>query len=354
MRIVLLGGAGYIGALATRLLTALGHHVTVIDGLIYQRDDDPRRVTPTASGFVRADLRDADALSCTLAGADAVVHMGGLVGEPACSVDERLAVELNYASPVLAAAVARDLGVPHDVLFSSCSVYGQREGTVNEDTEPRPLGIYARTKVLAEQHIGDLFASRASVTVLRLATVHGWSPRQRLDSVANRMTAQAVATGQVPLNGGAQRRPLVHIADVAEVLAAVLDRPAGLQILNVGADRENYTITEIAQTVAGAVHGAQIDRGPDRDEADARDYRTSFQRLAEQFPGACPSRLIHGVRQLANAMTDRHITDPNLPEYDNLRGLRACHAAGRLDSLRTPQCERLYETYARAYGGALR
>lgn len=354
MRVVLLGGAGYIGAVATRLLTALGHHVTVVDGLIYQRDDEPRRIIPTASGFVHADLRDADTLSHTLAGADAVVHMGGLVGEPACGVDERLAVELNFASPVLAAAVARDLGVPHYVLFSSCSVYGQREGTVNEDTEPHPLGIYARTKVLAEQHVADLFAGRASVTVLRLATVHGWSPRQRLDSVVNRMTAQAVATGRVPLNGGAQRRPLVHVADVAEVLAAVLERPAGLQVLNVGADRENYTIAEIAQTVARAVHGAQINRGPDRDEADARDYRTSFQRLAQQFPGACPTQLLHGVRQLADAMTDRYITDPDLPEYDNLRGLRDCYTAGRLDSLRTPQFERLYETYAQAYGGALR
>src|SRR5690606_36533452 len=144
--------------------------------------------------FIQADLRNPDALRQALTGADAVVHMGGLVGEPACALDERLAVELNFASPALAAATARDLGVPHYVLFSSCSVYGQREGTVDEDTAPHPLGVYARTKVLAEQHVAEVLNGRASVTVLRLATVHGRSPRQRLDSVVNRMTAQAVAT----------------------------------------------------------------------------------------------------------------------------------------------------------------
>jgi nucleoside-diphosphate-sugar epimerase len=354
MRVVLLGGAGYLGAVATRHLSALGHHVTVVDGLIYQRDDDPRRLLPTAGRFIQADLRDPDALRQALTGADAVVHMGGLVGEPACALDERLAVELNFASPVLAAGTARDLGVPHYVLFSSCSVYGQREGTVDEDTATHPLGIYARTKVLAEQHVAELLNGRANVTVLRLATVHGRSPRQRLDSVVNRMTAQAVATGRIPLNGGSQRRPLVHVADVAEVLAAVLTAPDGHRVLNVGADSENHTIAQIAQTVARAVPGTSIDRGPERDEADARDYRTSFGRLAALFPGACPTPLIDGVREIACAMTDGQISDPDLPEYDNLKGLRACHAAGRVHAARTAECNRLQEEYDRAYGGVLR
>ncbi|MGV9601303.1 NAD-dependent epimerase/dehydratase family protein [Streptosporangium sandarakinum] len=352
MRVALLGGAGYIGAVATRLLSALGHDVAVIDGLIYQRDD--RRLLPTASRFIRGDLRDTETLGQALAGADAVVHMGGLVGEPACTLDERLAVELNFASPVLAATAARDLGVPHYVLFSSCSVYGQRDGTVDEDTTPRPLGVYARTKVLAEQYVTDLLSGCADVTVLRLATVHGLSPRPRLDSVVNRMTAQAASSGRIPLNGGSQRRPLVHVNDVAEVLAAVLGHPDGHRVLNVGADRENYTIAEIAETVVRAVPGARIDRGPERDEADARDYHTSFGRLATLFPGSCPTRLIDGVRQIAAAITDRHITDPDLPEYDNLQGLRACHNAGFVQAVRSAECERLHAAYTRASEGALR
>ncbi|GAB3474696.1 NAD-dependent epimerase/dehydratase family protein [Nocardiopsis coralliicola] len=347
MRIALLGGAGYLGTVATRLLSALGHRVTVVDDLIYARNDHPRRLLPTADTFLRGDLRDPSDLRKALVGADAAVHMGGVVGEPACALDERLAIELNFASPVLAAEAARELGVGHFVLFSSCSVYGQREGTVAEDTPARPLGIYAHTKIQAEQHTAALLDQHAHLSVLRLATVHGRSPRQRLDSVANRMAAQAVASGRIPLSGGGQRRPLVHVRDVAEVLAAVLAHPDGQQMLNVGADEENHTIAQIADTVAQAVPGAQIDRGPERDEADARDYRTSFSRLARMFPGTCRTPLIDGVREIVHDLNDRRLGNVDLPEYDNLCGLRAAHAAGRIQAVRTPECEQLHATYCR-------
>lgn len=346
MHIVLLGGAGYLGTVATRHLTALDHHVTAVDGLIYHRDDDPRRLLPTATDFVQADLRDPWALRRAMTGADAVVHLGGLVGEPACAVDERLAIELNYASPVIAAEAAAVVGVPHYVFFSSCSVYGSREGTVDEDTAPNSLGIYARTKVLAERRLAALLEGDACLTVLRLATVHGRSPRQRLDSVVNRMTAHAVATGRIPLNGGSQRRPLVHVADVAEVLAAMLNTPGGQRIFNVGSDRENFTIAEIAETVEMTVPGSRIDRGLERDETDARDYQTSFARLAASFPGTCSTRLHDGVREVAEAVAAKELGDPDLPEYDNFKSLVASRNAGHVRAVRSAACELLYAEYA--------
>ncbi|MEV7189786.1 NAD(P)-dependent oxidoreductase [Kitasatospora sp. NPDC093102] len=345
MRIVLLGGAGYIGTVAAHHLTRLGHHVTAVDGLIYHRGDDPTRLLPHDTEFVHADLRDPAALRRAATGADAVVHLGGLVGEPACATDPQLAVELNYASPVLAAEAARDAGVPHYVLFSSCSVYGSHEGTVTEDTGPNPLGVYARTKVLAERRLTDLLQDTAALTVLRLATVHGRSPRQRLDSVVNRMTAQAVTTGRIPLNGGSQRRPLVHVQDVAEVLEAVLADPKTLRILNVGADTENYTIAQIAETVAAAVPGARIDRGPERDEADARDYRTSFARLHNLLPDACTRTLAAGVAEIADTVTGGTLGDVNAPAYDNYQGLLAALETGRLEAAATDDCLRLHAEY---------
>ncbi|MEY9834892.1 NAD-dependent epimerase/dehydratase family protein [Streptacidiphilus sp. EB103A] len=348
MRIALLGGAGYLGAVASHYLAALGHHVTAVDGLIYLRDDDPHRLLPTAAQFVHADLRDPAALRRACVDADAVVHLGGLVGEPACAVDEQLAVELNYASPVLAAEAAASTDVPHYVFFSSCSVYGSHEGTVDEDTTTNPLGIYARTKVLAERRIAAIMTDDQSLTVLRLATVHGRSPRQRLDSVVNRMTARAVATGRIPLNGGAQRRPLVHVSDVAGVLAAVLRTPQGHRTFNVGADRENFTIAEIAETVEAAVPGARIDRGPERDEADARDYRTSFARLADAFPDLSSTPLEDGVRAIAQAVAAKELGDPDLPEYDNHKGLIVSLSRGRIQALGSPDCQRLHTEYATA------
>ncbi|MFJ6380089.1 NAD-dependent epimerase/dehydratase family protein [Kitasatospora sp. NPDC092039] len=349
MRIVLLGGAGYIGTAATRHLIDLGHHVTVVDGLIYRPSDDPARLLPGAADFVRADLRDPQALLSAADGADAVVHLGGVVGEPASQVDERLAVELNYASPLIAADAARRAGTGHFVFFSSCSVYGMHEGTVDEDTAPNPLGIYARTKVLAEQHLPRELGEQAALTSLRLATVHGSSPRQRLDSVVNKMAATAAATGRIPLNGGGQRRPLVHVRDVARVLAGVVEqRITGA--LNVGSDAENHTIADIAEAVASVVPGAVIDRGPERDEADARDYRVSFAQLQKVLPGACPTPLKDGAREVADLVLAGVVGDPTQDQYDNHKGLVAAVAAGKVRRRDGGDCEQHWAGYRAAWG----
>ncbi|MEU7092592.1 NAD-dependent epimerase/dehydratase family protein [Kitasatospora aureofaciens] len=349
MRVVLLGGAGYIGSVASHHLVSLGHHVTVVDGLIYNRRDDPSQLLPNATTFVGGDLRDPDLLAEVCDGADAVVHLGGIVGEPACHLDEELAVELNYAAPMIAAEAAARAGVGQYVFFSSCSVYGKHEGTVDEDTEPNPLGIYARTKVLAERRLPDVLAGVTKFTTLRLATVHGSSPRQRLDSVVNSMASRAVATGRIPLNGGAQRRPLVHVGDVAEVLAGVLDNNL-TGAWNVGSDQENHTIADIAETVAAIVPGSKIQRGPERDEADARDYRVSFTRLQQHMPGACSIALKDGVQEIVDLLATRTITDPNQPQYDNHRGLVAAFTAGKVRSLRSSACQRYQAEYTATWG----
>ncbi|MBP0451023.1 NAD(P)-dependent oxidoreductase [Kitasatospora sp. RG8] len=349
MRIVLLGGAGYLGSVASHHLASQGHDVTVVDGLIYNRADEPGRLLPHDAAFVHGDLRDPGLLIRVSDGADAVVHLGGIVGEPASQLDEQLAVELNYASPMIAAEAASAAGVRHYVFFSSCSVYGMREGTVDEDTEPNPLGIYARTKVLAERRLPDVLGPDTALTSLRLATVHGSSPRQRLDSVVNAMASRAASTGRIPLNGGSQRRPLVHVGDVARVLAGVVEqRLPGAW--NVGSDGENFTIGDIAATVAEVVPGAVIDRGPEQNEADARDYRTSFARLQRALPGACPTTLKEGVREIAALVLTGLVTDPQQAQYDNHRGLIEALAAGKVSSLGSADCLRHGGEYAAAWG----
>jgi nucleoside-diphosphate-sugar epimerase len=347
MRVVLLGGAGYIGSVAAHRLARLGHSVTVVDGMIYNRGDDPARLLPAAAVFVAGDLRDPGLLARVSAGADAVVHLGGLVGEPACQVSERLAVELNYAAPVLAAEAAARAGAARFVFFSSCSVYGRGQGTVDEDTAARPLGIYARTKVLAECRLPGALDG-VPLTVLRLATVHGRSPRQRLDSVVNSMASRAVATGRIPLRGGAQRRPLVHVGDVARVLARAL-AGAGQQVVwNVGSDRENHTIRQIAETVAAVVPGSRIEHGAEQDETDARDYRVSFARLREALPGACWTTLRNGAREVAGALAAGELGDPGQPEYDNHQGLVRALSTGHVRVLGTSRCEELTREYEAA------
>ncbi|MFI9325064.1 NAD-dependent epimerase/dehydratase family protein [Kitasatospora aureofaciens] len=348
MRVVLLGGAGYLGTVASHHLAALGHDVTVVDGLIYHREDDPAALLPRTARFVHGDLRDAALLARVSTDAEAVVHLGGIVGEPASQLDEQLAVELNYASPMIAAEAATAAGVGHYVFFSSCSVYGLHEGIVDEDTKPNPLGVYARTKVLAERRLPDVLGSRSALTSLRLATVHGSSPRQRLDSVVNKMASHAASSGRIPLNGGSQRRPLVHVRDVARVLAGVLEqRLTGAW--NVGSDPENHTIGDIAATVAEVVPGAVIDRGPERNEADARDYRVSFARIERALPGACATTLKDGVREIADLVLTGAVTDPGQAEYDNHRGLLGAVISGKVGRLESADCRRYGAEYSSAW-----
>ncbi|WP_433501693.1 hypothetical protein ACQP1K_29080 (plasmid) [Sphaerimonospora sp. CA-214678] len=106
--------------------------------------------------------------------------------------------------------------------------------------------------------------------------------------------------------------------------------------------------TDYTETVRAAVPNSRIDRGPERDEADARDYRTSFARLATAFPDACTTRLSQGVREIADAMDAKELGDPDLPEYDNFRGLTASRNAGRITAVRSLACERLHAEYAAA------
>ncbi|MFH8515023.1 NAD-dependent epimerase/dehydratase family protein [Streptomyces gelaticus] len=350
MRVVLLGGAGYIGSVATDRLVRQGHDVTVVDGLIYNRNDDPGELLPAAAKFVQGDLRDPVVLGEVSAGADVVVHLGGLVGEPACATDERLAVELNYAAPILAADSAVQADVGRFVFFSSCSVYGRHEGTVDEDTPANPLGIYARTKVLAERRLPEVLGS-IPTTILRLATVHGLSPRQRLDSVVNRMTSRAVADGRIPLNGGGQRRPLVHVNDVVQVLAKALTM-TGDHVWNVGSDQENHTIGDIAKTVEDVVSLAVIDYGPELDEADARDYRVSFARLREAMPEVCSTTLKQGIQEIATVVAEGIVKDPQDPQYDNHAGLRLAIASDRVAVLGSQDCKRLHAEYVGVFGDA--
>ncbi|MFF7637224.1 hypothetical protein ACFZB9_29355 [Kitasatospora sp. NPDC008050] len=136
---------------------------------------------------------------------------------------------------------------------------------------------------------------------------------------------------------------------MARVLAAVLENSL-TGAWNVGSDQENHTIADIAETVAAIVPGSKILRGPERDEADARDYRVSFTRLQQRIHGACSTTLKEGVREIADLLASRQIDDPEEPQYDNHRGLAAAVTVGWIASLCTSSCRRYLAEYTAAWG----
>ena len=277
--VLVIGGAGYIGsALLPRLLDQ-GYRVRVLDLFLY--GTDPLQGVPghPALETIRADFRQVDSLIRAMRGVDQVVHLGGIVGDPACAVDEDLTIDINLAATRLIAEVAKGSGIRRFLFASTCSVYGASNLLLNEKSELNPLSLYAKSKIAAETVIVDLADSNFTPVIARFATIFGLSGRTRFDLVVNLLTAKAILDGEITVLGGDQWRPFLHVDDAAHALQMLLRMPtrAKAEILNVGSSRENYTIQQVAELIKRCVPDARISHSTDT--FDQRDYRVDFTKI---------------------------------------------------------------------------
>ncbi len=276
MRIVVTGGAGYIGSTLVPLLLDRGHHVHVVDSLMFGGQAMvPLFIRPNFS-FAKVDIRDRDALKPELEGADAVIHLAALVGYPLCKKMPREAVEVNVDGTVN----VLDL-MPKDarLLYGSTgSNYGEVVGICTEDTPLNPLSLYGETKTRAE----ELCHERGNCVSMRFATAFGIAPRLRLDLMINDFTWQAIHNRYLVVYEKHFRRTFIHVRDIARGFLHMLDRWDGLQhsVFNVGHDSMNYTKEDIVgllqRRLDFMVHFAEI--GSDDDK---RDYEVDYSRIRD-------------------------------------------------------------------------
>jgi nucleoside-diphosphate-sugar epimerase len=316
--VLIIGGAGYIGSVLAHLLLNRGYRVRVLDSLMY--GDRSLEGLKGAKNFElhQGDGRDLSALVAAAHGADAIVHLAAIVGDPACELDHDLTLEINLLATRTTKEVATALGVKRLVFASTCSVYGAADETVDEGSKAQPVSLYGRTKLLSEQLLLAPDPSGLCTTVLRFATIYGLSPRPRFDLVVNLFTAQALADGKITLHGGSQWRPLLHVRDAARAIVSSLEAPVGTvdhQIFNIGAEEENYTIAQIGEAVQRIV-GAEVIR---TDEAsDKRSYRVSFDKARRLLDFRPTVTLEDGIRELADALRSGIVKDYRLPAYSNV------------------------------------
>jgi nucleoside-diphosphate-sugar epimerase len=256
--------------------------------------------------LMRGDIRSASAVAQALDGVDAVVHLAAIVGDPACAAEPDLARQVNRDSSIELHAAARRAGVARFVFASSCSVYGHGDHVSDETALLRPLSLYAQTKADAEHHIlGGSAGSATACTVLRFATVYGLAPRMRFDLVVNTFAAHAVQRRRLTVHAPAAWRPLVHVADIAAAITAVIDAPAGLvggEVFNVGAASGNHLLGDVAHLVA-EICGPGISVDVTAVAGDARNYRITGDKLAAAT-GWAPARTLRaGITEIANALT---------------------------------------------------
>jgi nucleoside-diphosphate-sugar epimerase len=329
-RVLVVGGAGYIGSILTRRLLDAGYRVRVLDALFYGRRSLAALDGRAGFELQVGDTRDEPAVLAALADVDAVVHLAELVGDPACAVDPRITEEINFDATYRLASLARRLGIRRFVYPSSCSVYGATDAIVDEESALNPVSLYAETKVRAERALRELADERFEPVILRLATVFGLSHRPRFDLVVNLLAARAVVDGEVTVFGGAQWRPFIHAADAAAAMHRCITAPAPLvagRTFNVGFDRLNHTIGEVGDIVLQLTPEAHLRSVPGDD---ARDYRVSFTRAADELGLEPTTTVADGVREIQAAIRAGEVTNYQATPYSNVRAIRESPATFRI------------------------
>ena len=327
----MIGGAGYVGSVLVRRLLDRGYRVTVMDALMYGDEGIRDLFGHPSFDVVRGDLRDLEAVVSAARSADAVVHLGALVGDPACDLDEQLAIDINLEATKTLASVSRGLGIRRFVFASTCSVYGATDDLLDEASPLAPVSLYARTKMHSEQMLISMNGGSFAPTILRFGTFYGASPRARFDLVVNLLAAKAVTDGEITLFGGGQWRPFLHVEDGAEAILACLEAPeprVAYQVFNVGSDEQNHTLADVGAIVAAAVPGTQVNvRSPNETEAN---YRVSFERIKSAL-GFTPRRTVaDGVAEIRDEILSGKVGDYTETRYSNAKALAEGDAAQAL------------------------
>jgi len=211
MRIVVTGGAGYLGSGLCRRLLEENHEVKCLDNLIY--GIEPIRPLLENKNFqlLEGDTRDMTTITTAINGAEAVIHLASIVGQQASNLNQKVTMEINYLATKNIAELCKLHGVDVFIFASTCSVYGASPNHLSDEWSTTcPVDLYGETKIKSEAAILDIFPE---ATILRMATLFGFSPRMRFDLAVNRFVAQAIQDKKVTVFGGQQYRPFLHVQD---------------------------------------------------------------------------------------------------------------------------------------------
>jgi nucleoside-diphosphate-sugar epimerase len=319
-QVLVIGGAGYIGSALLPRLLEKGYHVRVLDLLLYGTDPIAPWLDHSNLEIMQADFRSIDRVVEAMRDVDAVIHLGGIVGDPACAIDEELTIDINLMATRMIAEVAKGSGVGHFIFASTCSVYGASDEMLDERSELNPVSLYARSKIASEKVLQKMADERFAPVILRFGTIYGLSGRMRFDLVINLLTAKAVIDQEITIYGGDQWRPFLHVEDAARSLSLVLDAPHDLvrnQIFNVGSNEQNYTIREIGEMIQQVVPAARlVHKGNDLDR---RNYWVSFNKIRNTL-GFTPKWTVEqGIEQVLQAIQGGKVGDYHDAMYSNVK-----------------------------------
>jgi nucleoside-diphosphate-sugar epimerase len=306
-KILVVGGAGYIGGFLTDYLKQNNKQVSVYDNLLFEHrflKDIP---------FIKGDIRDSTRLSTIVNNFDVVVWLAGLVGDGACQVNPNLTKSLNVDSFLWLV----DNYKGKIVFPSTCSVYGVNNDLIDESAEPNPLSLYAATKLEAERYV---LRKRPDSLIFRLGTLFGVGDahsRMRLDLVANILSMRAAKGEELTVFGGEQWRPLLHVRDVSTaILHGIENNTSGLYNLSY----KNYRMRDLAKEVKKVIPDIKVNY-VDMKFEDLRNYKVKNDKYLNT--GWKPQYdLEFGIRQVVKLIEEERIKDTTDDIYSNASFMR--------------------------------
>lgn len=332
--VLVVGGAGYIGSIVVSKLLDRGYSVRLLDRLVYGDQSIAPLLNHPNLEFISGDCRNIQDVVGAMNKAKSVIHLAAIVGDPACAEDNENAYQINYAATRMLVEIAKGNGIQRFIFASSCSVYGASESVMDEKSETVPISLYAETKLQSEQVLLEAASRTFHPTILRFATVFGLAPRPRFDLVVNLLTAKAIQDGVITIFNGSQWRPFVHVQDIAEAIVQTLSAPVESvsgEIFNVGDDRLNFTLGEVAEKIRAQIPLTQIEYV---ENADRRNYRVSFQKIRNCIGFTAKHTVESGIAEIRHAFESGEIHDYRRPFYSNVSYLKEhgrLHAKNDLD-----------------------
>jgi nucleoside-diphosphate-sugar epimerase len=338
-KILVTGGFGYVGSRLTPHLLGLGHHVRVIDLLLYTKVG-VEALKREASfpkwkdrfELIEGDIRDPAIVAQAVKGMDTVIHLAAISNDPTGDIDEILTRQVNFDAVGLLLAQARAAGVKRFINASSSSVFGIKDvPDVTEQLEPEPITFYSKYKMLSEWLVTAAAAADFCTVNIRPATICGYSPRQRFDLTVNKLTADALRKRVITVHGGEQRRPNVGMSDAINLYGILTQTDPKLingRTFNFGF--ENLKVIEIAKLIQAELKDLNVEIKV-TDTLDKRDYHISSKKILDVLGYQPVSSIRAEVANLRQALDGGAFPDIDAPEHYNMKFMKIARSPRAYD-----------------------
>ncbi len=325
--ILITGGAGYIGSLLTSELLRQNYRVTLLDSLLFGGESILPFMSHPNFHFIKADVTEPrairDAVKKDWQIPNAVIHLAGIVGFPACqAVGKQVAWKYNFDATKLVFEQSADLGVERFVFASTYSNYGLSENgkPVTEETPLNPQSLYAETKIAGEEYLLAQKDSPCAPLLFRFATLYGISPRTRFDLIVNQFVLEAFTKRQLIIYQRGYSRSFVHIRDVVRGVIMGLEAEQGKirgQVFNLGTEMGNYSKNDIVNFILKRMPETVVEYKDLTFGGDMRDITVSFEKIRRVLGFETTLTVDDGVREVLFALKSGLIKDPTDDRYRN-------------------------------------